>query len=125
MDIEEVKKSLDILYVGMPARPDDRMAVVHFFNDDTYIRREIVNKHSAVRMHVHTYDHFSIVCSGHGRLLTDDGFKEVKAGDVIEVKAGKRHAYYADSDTIWLCVHSTSAAEAHELYKKGPYVSHP
>jgi quercetin dioxygenase-like cupin family protein len=123
MDIEDVKKSLDILYVGMPSKPDPAMSVVHFFNEDTYIRREVVRKERAVRMHVHTYDHFAIVCSGHGRLLTDDGYKEVKAGDVIEVKAGNRHAYYADSDTIWLCVHSANADEAKELYKVGAYAT--
>jgi quercetin dioxygenase-like cupin family protein len=70
-----------------------------------------VPKDSAVRIHVHDYDHWSHVIVGGGRLMTDDEITHVRAGGLIFVKAGKRHAFYADADTVWVCVHKEGENE--------------
>jgi quercetin dioxygenase-like cupin family protein len=114
----DYKSMLADLHEGMPKRPTDDVNVVHFFGDGVYIRRSIVPKGREIMMHVHSYGHFSVVCKGSGTLATEEGPREVQAGDVIEIEAGKMHAFQPHEDTIWLCVHATSHAEAAELYVK-------
>ena len=110
--------ALDLLYLDMPSVPDGSVEEAHFFGAGVYVRRSVVPKGQAIRMHVHEYDHLSVVCSGRGRLMTDEKIRAVQAGDVIEVAAGRRHAYLADEDTIWLCIHPVDEEEAQRLYGK-------
>lgn len=115
--MKAAQQMLDTIYEGMPPRPDGtEVDIGHFWGSGVYVRRSRVPTGGVVRMHVHAYDHLSIVGAGRGILITDDGPKRVDAGDVIEVKAGKRHAFVAEADTIWLCVHSTLEGEAKDLY---------
>lgn len=108
---------LDALYSDMPATPDGSVQVEHFFGAGVYVRKSIVPAGKCVRMHVHNYDHIAIVGSGEGRLMVEnEPVRAVKSGKVIEVKAGRKHAYLADTDTIWLCVHGTNEEEARRLY---------
>lgn len=108
---------LDQLYQGMPDKPDaTEGGVSHYWGAGVYCRRAFVPKHEVVRVHVHEYDHLAIIGSGSGRLMKENEIIEVSAGDVIQIKKGERHAYLATVDTIWLCVHTTSEAEAIKLY---------
>lgn len=108
---------LDKLYLDMPLTPDaSEPPVSHYFASGVYVRRSVIPEGATIRVHVHTYDHITILASGRGRLLTDEGSRDVKAGECIEVKAGVRHAYRADEATVWFCVHSEKAEEARELY---------
>lgn len=108
---------LDKIYEGMPEKPDGtESGLSHHFGAGVYARRSVVQKGGVVRMHIHGYDHLTIVASGRGTLVTDDGARPVSAGDIIEVKAGKRHAYEADEETVWFCIHGTNEDEARKLY---------
>lgn len=110
---------LDALYSGMPKRPDDSVVVEHFFGSDVYVRKSFVPRGQVVRMHVHPYDHLAIIGAGCGRLMmADEPVRTVKNGDVIEINRGMKHAYIADADTIFLCVHGLSEAEARALYAR-------
>lgn len=108
--------ALDLIYRQMPAKPDDSVQVQHFFGLGHYMRISEIPKGAGVALHVHDYDHHSIVAVGRGRLVTEDRVREIAPGERIEVKAGERHAFIADEDTIWLCVHPTTEAEARALY---------
>lgn len=104
---------MDALY-EMPARP---LETQHYFGSGVYVRRQFVPKNEVVRLHVHNYDHLSVAASGRGRLaIAGNAPREICAGDVIEIKAGVQHAFVADEDTIWLCVHGMTAEEAQGLY---------
>lgn len=108
---------MDELYVGMPATPDGtEILISHHFGAGTYVRRSHVPAGGMIRMHVHSYDHLTIVAKGRGMLATDEETRELNAGDVVEVKAGARHVYRAQEDTIWLCVHGSTQEEAEKLY---------
>lgn len=114
------QETLDLLYQGMPDRPVDDDDVRHFFGAGMYVRMSFVKSGESIRMHVHGYDHLTIAF-GWGDLVSDDGTVEIKPGAVIEVKAGKRHAYTAKTDTIWYCIHPTTEDEAKKLYGSGPH----
>jgi quercetin dioxygenase-like cupin family protein len=109
-------ETLDKLYHGMPITAaelaKDGPEPTFHFGAGHVLRIHNVLKGGAVRMHVHPYDHWSHIIVGGGRLMTDDAIAHVRAGGLIFVKAGKRHAFYADMDTVWVCVHRESEAEA-------------
>lgn len=108
--------SLDLLYKDMPAEPDGtEEELAHFFGTAVYARRVRIRKDSVARFHVHSYDHLAIVAIGHGRLMKDTGIVEVKAGDCVEIKTGERHAFLADEDLVFYCVHG-DVEEARRLY---------
>lgn len=107
---------LDLIYAQMPAKPDDTVQVQHFFGMGHYVRMSEVPKGRGICMHVHSYDHRTIVAAGGGRLIKEDSVQSVHAGDSLMVRAGERHAFIAEEDTIWLCVHPTTDAEARALY---------
>lgn len=111
---------LDELYQGMPDKPDESLEVSHHFGAGTYVRRSLVPAGAMIRLHVHQYDHLTIVAGGRGMLATDEETREVVAGDVVEVKAGLRHVYRALEDTVFLCVHGTTEEEAKKLYGGKP-----
>lgn len=110
----ETSEILDHLY-KLPVQAGRIDSVSHFFADGMYVRRSIVPQGEVVKMHVHGYDHITIAF-GVGTLITDDGAIEVAPGDVLQIKAGKRHSFIAKTMTIWFCVHPTSEEEARELY---------
>lgn len=110
------KAAMDAMYGAETAPGQTEREVQHFFAAGVYVRRSVVPKGAIVRMHVHSYDHLSVVCTGKGELATDEGTRSVHAGEVIEVKAGLRHCYRAVEDTVWLCVHGTTEEEAKKLY---------
>lgn len=107
---------LDMLY-KMPAKAEQGILgeVAHFFTDGLYVRRSVVQPGGLVKMHVHNYDHVTIAF-GVGDMLTEDGNVKVMPGDVLHIKAGKKHSYLAKTMTIWFCIHPTAEAEARELY---------
>jgi quercetin dioxygenase-like cupin family protein len=49
--------------------------------------------------HVHDCDQMLIVTSGTGIVATEHEQKEIKVGDVVQVKAGERHWHGAKADT--------------------------
>lgn len=80
--------------------------VTHFFCGNVYAKRMSLPKGAVVSMHVHKYDHLSIVAKGRVRVLTDEGEQEYGAGDCLQVKAGVRHGIVGLEDSIWFCINS-------------------
>ena len=110
---------MDKLFAAPDVGPDgSEVGLSHHFGAGTYVRRLCVPRGKVMRMHTHTYDHLSILGAGRGVLITDAGVKPMASGDILEVKAGVRHAFQAEEDSIWLCVHGVDEAEAKVLYGK-------
>jgi quercetin dioxygenase-like cupin family protein len=100
-------QALDELYKAPIDAPGDAGEnISHFFGAGVYARRGRIRKGNVVRFHVHNHDHLSIVAVGSGTLLKENGPVKVNAGDCIEVKAGERHAFEADEDLVFFCIHS-------------------
>lgn len=108
--------ALDLMYAQMPEKPDDSVQVQHFFGLGHYVRVSEIPKGRGICMHVHEYDHRTILACGGGRLITEDGVRTLHAGESLMVLAGQRHAFIAEEDTIWMCVHPTTEPEARALY---------
>lgn len=73
-------------------------SVIDVAEDSLTIRVELLAGHN---MNYHSHEHRDevwTICSGKGRTIVDGMEQLVKAGDVITMEAGCRHAIYADTD---------------------------
>ena len=107
------RETLDLLY-GPNAVMDPRgvnETVQHFFGAGHYMRISTLKANEVVRMHVHSYDHLSILAVGRGRLMTDEETRDMAAGDHLVVHAGARHAFLALEPSVWLCIHREALAQ--------------
>lgn len=65
-------------------------------------------KDAAVAIHVHDFDHLSILAKGRVVIFTDEKRTEHEAGDWIEMKSGARHGIVALEDAVWFCINVDS-----------------
>ena len=73
-------------------------SVIDVSEESLTIRVELLAGHN---MNYHSHEHRDevwTICSGKGRTIVDGMEQPVKAGDVITMEAGCRHAIYADTD---------------------------
>lgn len=66
---------------------------------------------AVVRQHVHTYDHISVLVSGHVTVHTDQGPRVHYGHSVLVMPAGVEHAVQAHTDSVWLCIHAENSPE--------------
>lgn len=85
--------------------------IEHFMPDDgsgCYIKQTFIPKGVKIEMHVHTYTHKSVLCSGTVRVRMDDKKEalELEAPMIITMPWGTAHEISAVTDAVWLCIHS-------------------
>lgn len=93
---------------------DDELSVLHYFpteGNPVYMRR--MQAHAGLRIgsHKHTYEHYSILCSGKARVTYAEETEEHIAPSVMVVPAGVEHCIEALTDIVWLCVHGTAETD--------------
>jgi len=87
----------------------------HFFSSGIYARQMLIPKGHLAQQHSHTYDHMSILASGHVIVTSDENSIEYIAPACIEIKANIKHRVLALKDSVWFCIHATSATDIEEI----------
>jgi quercetin dioxygenase-like cupin family protein len=89
----------------MTAFPQVELQTEHFFADGMYAR--VVSRPAGCLIvgKVHKREHFYIVARGAIRVTTDDGVKDLHAGDVLVSKPGTKRAVLALEDAVCMTVH--------------------
>jgi quercetin dioxygenase-like cupin family protein len=76
------------------------------------MRRMKAKAGRVIGSHKHTYDHYSILCTGLVKVEYDGGEVEwYESGDAITVPAGVEHRITAISDIVWFCIHGVDDAD--------------
>ena len=75
--------------------------VREYFADGMYMREITIPQGAAVIGAVHKLNNYAVVNKGKLRIVTDDGTKEVCAGDVVQIRAGQRNCVYALEKSVW------------------------
>jgi len=92
--VERLEQSmLDLPQIACPVR--------HYFAPGLYAREITIPKGATVTGAVHKTEHLVIVSMGRLQVMTDDGSKEVCAGEVFTCRAGMKNAVYAIEDSRW------------------------
>lgn len=105
----------------VPTRPKfvangdmDGVEITHHFGQDgsrVYIKETMIQKGRALDMHIHTFTHKSVLCSGRVRLTVDGKTSTVKAPAVLTVHRGIAHRVEALADSVWLCIHASEVTD--------------
>lgn len=87
----------------------------HHFSDGVYAKEmHLPAAHYAVS-HQHTYDHVSMLHTGHARVTVDGEAKDYQAPAVILIRAHKAHRIDAITDVVWFCIHETTLTDPDEI----------
>lgn len=100
-----------------PSFTEDMVKVEHVFCGGIYAKKTMIPAGVVLSQHEHNFDHLSILSKGRVRVTVDNVSKEAKAGDYLEIVAGKSHKVEALSDTVWFCIHATDCVDADEIDK--------
>jgi len=73
----------------------------HFFAGALYGREMAVPKDSVIIGKMHKFKQINVISKGDASVLTEDGWKRLKAPFTFESPAGAKRAIYTHKDTVW------------------------
>lgn len=103
------------LEAAVRALEQAELPVRHHFSRGVYSRELFIPKGCTLVGKIHKYTQTNVLLKGHLSVATEDGVKEVHAGDVIVSPAGVKRAAYAHEDSLWLTIHGTDETDLEKL----------
>ena len=85
--------------------------VREYFADGLYAREITIPKGVALIGAIHTMHNFAVLNKGVLRLVTDGGFKDLHAGDMVQVMPGQKNCGYAIEECVWTNFHANPTNE--------------
>lgn len=98
---------------GLMVVPD--MKTSHHFSGRMYCRKVWRPKGTLIVGKVHKVDHLFICAEGEIIAWSETGMRHMKAGDVIESKAGTKRVTLALTDAIGITVHHTDKTDLDDI----------
>ena len=86
----------------------------HYFHGGMYCREVYRDAGVVVVGKVHKKEHFYLIVSGLVSVTTDDGVKELSAGEILMSKPGTKRAVYSHEPTVCMTFHRTDATTVEE-----------
>jgi len=92
-------------------RPQVEIPLRHCFGNGVYVREMTAPKGSIIIGKMHKFKQVNIVVKGDISVLTEDGWKRLKSGDMFESPAGIKRAGYTHEDTVWTTICGTDETD--------------
>ena len=108
---EEIQRLQNELMAG----PQVELTTEHYFNGGMYCRKVFRPAGTIIVGKIHKSDHFFMCTSGEIIAWSEKGMVTLKAGDVIESKAGTKRVTLAVVDSIGITVHKTDKIDLDEI----------
>jgi quercetin dioxygenase-like cupin family protein len=99
----------------MAKLPQIEVNTEHYFNGGMYCRKMFWQAGALIVGKIHKSDHFFMCTSGEIIAWSEKGMITLKAGDVIESKAGIKRVTLAVKDSIGITVHKTDKTDLDEI----------
>lgn len=110
-----MRQKVERLEADMLQAPQVDCPVDHFTAPGEIARRMKIPAGVTVVGAIHKVEHLIIIARGSLRIVTDDGTRDVKAGDVFTCKPGMKNAVTALEDSVWVNVFATDITDPDEL----------
>ena len=91
--------------------PQVEIPLRHCFGNKVYVREMTAPKGSILIGKMHKYKQVNIVVKGDISVLTEDGWKRMKSGEMFESPAGIKRAGFTHEDTVWTTICGTEETE--------------
>ena len=108
---EDINRLQDELMAG----PQVELKTEHYFSGGMYCRKVFRPAGTIIVGKIHKSDHLFMCTSGEIIAWSEKGMVTLKAGDVIESKAGTKRATLAVVDSIGVTVHKTDKTDLDEI----------
>jgi mannose-6-phosphate isomerase-like protein (cupin superfamily) len=108
---EDINRLQDQLMAG----PQVELKTEHYFSGGMYCRKVFRPAGTIIVGKIHKSDHLFMCTSGEIIVWSEKGMVTLKAGDVIESKAGTKRATLAVMDSIGVTVHKTDKTDLDEI----------
>jgi quercetin dioxygenase-like cupin family protein len=91
--------------------PQVELPTRHCFGNNVYVREMTAPKGVIIIGKMHKYKQVNIVVKGDISVLTEDGWKRLKAGDMFESPAGIKRAGFTHEETVWTTICGTEETD--------------
>ena len=100
-EIFNKKQSIDALEEVITSMPQADCPVREYFLDGLYAREVTIPKNVVCIGAIHTKQNFAVLRSGILRLATEDGWRDVYAGEIIQIMPGNKNCGFAIEECVW------------------------
>jgi quercetin dioxygenase-like cupin family protein len=91
--------------------PQIEVPLRHCFGNKVYVREMTAPKGSILIGKLHKFKQVNIVVRGDISVLTEDGWKRMKSGDMFESPAGVKRALVTHEETVWTTICGTEETD--------------
>lgn len=110
------KEEIERLQAEMVQMPQtEGLVTEHYFSGGMYCRKLFRPAGTVIVGKTHKFDHLFICVMGEIIAWSETGMRTLKAGDVIESKAGTKRVTLATMDSIGMTVHKTDKTDLDEI----------
>ena len=95
--------------------PQAELPTEHYFSDGMYCRKLFRPAGTLIVGKIHKKDHFFLCASGEIIAWSEKGMVTLRAGDIIESKAGTKRVTLAVEDSIGVTFHRTDKTDLDEI----------
>ena len=99
----------------MSKLPQQDLPTEHYFSGGMYCKKLWRPAGTLIVGKVHKKDHFFVCAAGEIIAWSEKGMVTLKAGDIIESKAGTKRVTLAVQDSIGVTVHQTDKTDLEEI----------
>ena len=85
-------------------RPQVDIPLEHHFCEGVYARKMTMPADSCVIGKIHLHSQINILSKGRVAVLTENGLKEMTAGDHLVCAEGSKRAFYAYEESVWTVI---------------------
>ncbi len=104
-------EKLFVIEAALKQMPQVEVPLRHCFGNKVYVREMTAPKGSILIGKMHKFKQVNIVVKGDISVLTEDGWKRLKSGDMFESPAGIKRAGFTHEDTVWTTICGTEETE--------------
>ena len=109
--LEEINR----LQKAITTMPQAKLETEHYFSGGMYCRKLSRPAGTLIVGKVHKKDHFFMCAQGEIIAWSEKGMVKLKAGDIIESKAGTKRVTLALSDAIGITFHKTDETDLDKI----------
>lgn len=111
----EIRSRIDELEAKMLESPQVPIEPIHHFAQGVYAREILIPRGTLLTGKIHKTEHLNIISLGDISVLTEDGWKRIKAPFTMVSRPGTKRVGYAHADTVWTTIHASGETNLEKL----------
>ena len=107
----DIIEKLFVIEAALKQMPQVEVPLRHCFGNKVYVREMTAPKGAIIIGKLHKFKQVNIVVKGDISVLTEDGWKRLKSGDMFESPAGVKRALVTHEETVWTTICGTEETD--------------